>query len=84
LHGHQRHQFSAPEADFASTTVASGLWRAVVTIAFTANAAAHARALMIAPTLCGSVIWSRHETMTPSVQRIDIGERLRGIGVRQI
>src|SRR5262249_32348634 len=28
---------SAPEADFASTPVASGLWRAVVTTALTAN-----------------------------------------------
>src|SRR6266516_1365065 len=39
---------SAPEADLARTPVASGLWREVVTSAFTANAAAERR---IAPTL---------------------------------
>ena len=44
---------SAPDADLASTPVASGLWRAVVTTAATANAAAVRK---IAPTLCGSVI----------------------------
>ena len=70
---------SAPEADFASTPVASGLWRAVVTIAFTANAAAERR---IAPTLCGSVIWSSTSTMPSCARVIDIG-RGQGIGLRQ-
>src|SRR5664279_5907032 len=50
----------SPEADFASTPVASGEWRAVVTMALTANAAAER---MMAPTLCGSVIWSSTSTM---------------------
>ena len=57
---------SAPEADFASTPVASGLCRAVVTIALTANAAAERR---MAPTLCGSVIWSSTSTMPSCGQR---------------
>ncbi len=51
---------SAPEADFARTPVASGLCRAVVTKADTANPAAVRK---IAPTLCGSVIWSRTSTI---------------------
>ena len=70
---------SAPEADFASTPVASGLWRAVVTIALTANAAAERR---IAPTLCGSVIWSSTSTMPSCASVIDVG-RGQGIGFRQ-
>ena len=65
---------SAPEADFASTPVASGLCRAVVTIALTANAAAERR---IAPTLCGSVIWSSTSTM-PSCGRVSISGEGRG------
>ena len=64
----------APEADFASTPVASGLWRAVVTIAFTANAAAER---MIAPTLCGSVIWSSTSTM-PSSASVSMSGESRG------
>ena len=70
---------SAPEAALASTPVASGLWRAVVTIAFTAKAAAERR---IAPTLCGSVIWSSTSTMPSCGQRLDVG-RGQGIGFRQ-
>ena len=50
---------SPPEADFASTPVAAGLWRAVVTTASTPKAA---QLRTIAPTLCGSVIWSRTTT----------------------
>ena len=65
---------SAPEAAFASTPVASGLWRAVVTIAFTANAAAERR---IAPTLCGSVIWSSTSTM-PSCVNVSMSGEGRG------
>ena len=70
---------SAPEADFASTPVASGLCRAVVTIALTANAAAERR---IAPTLCGSVIWSSTSTMPSCGSVVDVG-RGQGIGLRQ-
>ena len=70
---------SAPEADFASTPVASGLWRAVVTMAFTANAAAERR---MAPTLCGSVIWSSTSTMPSCGSVVDVG-RGQGIGLRQ-
>ena len=79
---------SAPEADLASTPVASGLWRAVVTIAATAKAAA---VRMMAPTLCGSVIWSSTSTM-PVVgqildagrgQRIGLGEQALMHGVRR-
>ena len=70
---------SAPEADFASTPVASGLWRAVVTIAFTAKAAAERR---MAPTLCGSVIWSSTSTMPSCFSVVDVG-RGQGIGFRQ-
>ena len=55
----------------ASTPVASGLWRAVVTIAFTANAAAERR---MAPTLCGSVIWSSTSTMPSSCKSSMSGE----------
>jgi DNA-binding HxlR family transcriptional regulator len=51
---------SAPDAALARTPVASGLCRAVVTMAVAANAAAVRK---IAPTLCGSVIWSRTRTM---------------------
>ena len=50
---------SPPEADFASAPANSGEWRSVVTSASTAKAAAVRR---IAPTLCGSVIWSRTST----------------------
>ena len=65
---------SAPEADFASTPVASGLWRAVVTMALTAKAAAER---MMAPTLCGSVIWSSTSTM-PSRGRASMSGEGRG------
>ena len=65
---------SAPEADFASTPVASGLCRAVVTMALTANAAAERR---IAPTLCGSVIWSSTSTM-PSGSSVSMSGEGRG------
>ncbi len=68
---------SAPEADLASTPVASGLWRAVVTMAATAKAAA---VRMIAPTLCGSVIWSSTSTMPEGVHILDVG-RGQGIGL---
>ena len=57
---------SAPEAALASTPVASGLWRAVVTMAVAAKAAAERK---IAPTLCGSVIWSSTST-TPSAGKL--------------
>ena len=53
LHRDQGTYSSAPEADFARTPVASGLWRAVVITAATAKAAA---VRTMAPTLCGSVI----------------------------
>ena len=62
---------SAPEADLARTPVASGLWRAVVTIADTAKAAAE-RAM--APTLCGSVIWSSTSTMPAGAMSSSAGE----------
>ena len=65
---------SAPEADFASTPVASGLCRAVVTMALTANAAAERR---MAPTLCGSVIWSSTSTM-PSWGSVSMSGEGRG------
>ena len=69
---------SAPEAAFASTPVASGLWRAVVTMAVTANAAAERK---IAPTLCGSVIWSSTST-TPSVGKFLDRRRGQRIGLQ--
>ena len=62
---------SAPEADFASTPVASGLCRAVVTTAATAKPAAVRR---IAPTLCGSVIWSSTSTMPAGSRSSSSGE----------
>ena len=65
---------SAPDADFASTPVASGLWRAVVTIALTSNAAADRR---MAPTLCGSVIWSSTRIM-PSAASVSMSGEGRG------
>ena len=70
---------SAPEADLASTPVASGLWRAVVTTAVTAKAAAVRR---IAPTLCGSVIWSSTSTMPAGLDLVDFGRGQR-VGLRQ-
>ena len=67
---------SAPEAALASTPVASGVWRAVVTTALTANAAAERR---MAPTLWGSVIWSS----TQHARGRDVFERgrVQGIGL---
>ena len=65
---------SAPDADFANTPVASGLWRAVVMMALTAKAAAERK---MAPTLCGSVIWSRTSTM-PSDASSEIDGAGRG------
>ena len=65
-----------PEADFASTPVADGLWRAVVTMASTPNAAA---VRTMAPTLCGSVIWSSARTSALAAQGVE-GRRGQGIG----
>ena len=66
---------SAPEAALASTPVASGLWRAVVTMAATSKPAAVRR---IAPTLCGSVIWSSTST---GRRAAIVGELGRGQGI---
>ena len=68
---------SPPEADLARTPVAAGLWRAVVMIASTPKAAA---VRTIAPTLCGSVIWSRARTTRVAAQGVE-GRRGQGIGL---
>ena len=62
---------SAPEAALASAPVASGLWRAVVTTAATSKPAAVRR---IAPTLCGSVIWSSTSTVARPAMSASSGE----------
>ena len=66
---------SAPEADFASTPVASGLWRAVVTTAVTAKPAAGAqdRADIVR---IGDLVEHQHDA-----RRRDVLELGRGQGI---
>ena len=71
----ERHVSRPPEADLARTPVAAGLWRAVVTIASTPKAAA---VRTMAPTLCGSVIWSSASTTFSPLERVEFG---RGEGI---
>jgi hypothetical protein len=69
---------SAPEADLASTPVASGLWRAVVTMALTANAAAERRNRADIVRI-GDLVEHQHDALLR--QRIDVrrGQRI-GLG----